>query len=529
MSRWTLAAPIALLSLAVLPAASVHAEPGYHPWAHPPQGVRTIDMRTLTPVEPAPPADTPRFDELDDFVPPDATPLDAAATREPSRMPEGWVQRGEVVMPRAVADGVLVDPDVTRAFEDIPGNRYPRKHTLYMNFVGGLLNGTGGGRDNSAESISVLAIDQDYPMYAGGNQKAIAIAEATQADLANYGVRVVYLERPPQILPYTMAMIGGTWQDTNIDGPAGGVAPSADCGALNQRHVVYVFASGGQPATLAANTASQEAGHAWGLDHTLNCDSVMSYCGGIGDQSFSTTCDLLCEEQCQGPNTIGCRLAHEAICGEGSDRQNEGAELTYLFGGNEPDVQPPIVEIQEPEDGLEVPAGSDVPVRAFIEDDYGGMGWSTTIDKDGEVLLDEIDYFKDNIGEDFRVAYNLSKLPAGVYTITVRAMDHAEQETVDTVTLYVGVEGGLDESGSGQGTGNDSTGSPPGGTAGVLTEGSDDDDGPGESGQVGQDDEGSEQGCGCASDPRGGSAPWWMALGVAAFVRRRSSRVPPAI
>ena len=249
-----------------------------------------------------------------------------------------------------------------------------------MNFTGGLIHETFSGNDNSAEDISVLGIEQVYPTYTGGEQRAIAAAEAAQADLAAHGVRVAYLERPPQMLPYTMAMIGGTWEDTNIDGPAGGVAPTADCGALNQRHIVYVFASGGQSATSVANVTSQEAGHAWGLDHTLNCDSVMSYCGGLGDQFFSDTCDTLCEIQCQGPNTIGCRLAHEEICGEGSDAQNEMEELTYLFGGNEPDMEPPVVQIDEPEDGAEFPDGADVDLRAFIEDDYGGMGWGTTIE-----------------------------------------------------------------------------------------------------------------------------------------------------
>ncbi|MGH0031498.1 MAG: hypothetical protein ACQGVC_17030, partial [Myxococcota bacterium] len=63
--------------------------------------------------------------------------------------------------------------------------------------------------------------------------------------MAQFGIRVMYLERPNKTVPYTMVMIGGDWTDTNIEDPAGGVAPGTDCGALGQRHVVYTFASGG--------------------------------------------------------------------------------------------------------------------------------------------------------------------------------------------------------------------------------------------------------------------------------------------
>nr|MCH9683102.1 hypothetical protein [Deltaproteobacteria bacterium] len=320
MARMTVALPIVALALVPLAAFAADEEPGYHPWYHPPQGVRTIDMSQLEPLAPdAPPTTSRDFDSLDDSRAP-SQPASTTPRSGPSQLPDGWVQRGSAVLPAPVASGELVvDPRPTGAFEDIPGNKYPRKHTLYLNFVGGLLNETFGGLDNSAEDISVLALGKNYPAYGGGQQNAVAVAEAVANDLADSGVRVTYLERPAQMVPYTMAMMGGTWTDTNIDSPAGGVAPIADCGALNQRHVVFVFTADGSPnPSVQANIASQEAGHAWGLDHTLNCSSVMSYCGG-GDKSFQSGCDTLCEAQCQGPMSAGCRLTHEMFCGEGAD------------------------------------------------------------------------------------------------------------------------------------------------------------------------------------------------------------------
>ena len=242
-----------------------------HPYAPTSTGPRTVDLRTQWAAR-LPSTDVPRspdFGDLDDHI---APPQPVPTGSRPGALPGGWVQQGNTVVPAEVADGSLVvEPDAIFAVEDIPGNAYPRKHTLYMNFVGADLTG---GKDNSAIDKSTLAKTGPYPAFTGGEQVALAAVQGVQNDVANFGIRVVY-ERPPQILPYTMAMIGGNWTDTNLEEPAGGVAPIADCGALGQRHVVYVFADGGWGSTGIANVTSQEAGHAWGLDHNLNCSSVM--------------------------------------------------------------------------------------------------------------------------------------------------------------------------------------------------------------------------------------------------------------
>jgi hypothetical protein len=338
-----------------------------------------------------------------------------------------------MVLPQAIDDGsIQVEPDTIFAVEDIPGNEYPRKHTLYLNFLGGMLSNGG---DNSALGVSSLARNDVYPAWTQGMTKAVAIAQGVQADFAPFGITVVYEERPDDVIPYTMSMMGGEWGDTNIDSPAGGVAPGADCGSLGQRHVVYAFDNAST--VQMANIASQEAGHAYGLDHTFNCSSVMSYCAG-GDGSFQTECAGLCEAQCQGANTAGCQLTHEMFCGEGSLEQNDFDEMTWMFGGNEPDMEAPTVEILEPADGLEVEAGASVALRADVGDDYGGYAWKFVVYKDGELALEEIDYKRERVDADFRVAINLANLEAGVYEIHLEVHDHFAHMTEDVVTVYVG-------------------------------------------------------------------------------------------
>lgn len=479
-----------------------------HPFAPAPARVRTIDARAAARGDKGqiavPPEPGAAFSDLDAYASDVAPPAGS-----PGTLPAGWVQVGEQVMTEEVAAGLQIDPDTVAAVEDIPGNEYPRKHTLYMNFIGADLKV---GADNSALSKSTLAKAGPYPVFTGGEQVAVAAAQQMAADVAAFGIEVVYAERPDPLVPYTMAMIGGSWTDTNLEDSAGGVAPGTDCGALGQRHVVYVFASGGWGSTQIANVTAQEAGHAWGLDHSLNCGSVMSYCGG-GNKSFSNACDGLCEDACQGP--AGCRLFHEQFCGVGSDEQNEGAELMYLFGSDAPDLEAPSVEIVTPVDGEVLHEGDGIKLRAIVDDDFGGYAWKFHFEHDGEVIYDEIDFDRE-VDDQYRAAVNLVNLELGEYTLSVQARDHYDHVTTQTVTVHVEPEA-ADDGASGPGTSDGGaadggTGDASDGTGGF---GGDDDVGPsddddaadadsdgGGSGtgggpDLGEGDAGGNEGCGC--------------------------------
>ncbi|HET6583431.1 MAG TPA: hypothetical protein VFG69_08285, partial [Nannocystaceae bacterium] len=222
---------LGLSMLTLLSVTARAAEPDPHPYSHWTGRVRTIDLSEAgraAQSQVAAPTEQPDLAVLDEVR--DGLRAADPDGRTRTGLPEGWVQRGNVVLPREIDDGSLViEPEAIFAVEDIPGNAYPRKHTLYLNFTGGELHN---GSDNSAENKSQLALEGNYPTFTGGETKAVSVAQAVAADVANFGIQVVYLERPPKILPYTMVMVGGDWQDTNLEDPAGGVAPGADCGAL---------------------------------------------------------------------------------------------------------------------------------------------------------------------------------------------------------------------------------------------------------------------------------------------------------
>ncbi|MCA9694474.1 MAG: hypothetical protein KC636_33160 [Myxococcales bacterium] len=365
------------------------------------------------------------FQDLSQFGDVDG-PLPEADPDHVGSVPEGWVQAGGYLLPEPVAKGEKeVSPNATEAWEDIEGNQYPRKHTVFLNFAGATL--AYGGVDNSAENRSSLAKNGPYPSWGSSEASALAVIQSVVGDMAPFGIRVVYEKRPSKTIPYTMAMVGGSWTDTNLDSPAGGVASSVDCEARNQRHIVYAF---GQ---AASSVVSQELAHAWGLDHIYGSDMIMSY-QGFGNKDFATTCRDLCEEGCQGANTIGCREIHEKYCGVDSEQQNDTAELNFVFGGNEPDTQPPTVAILKPADGEVYEPGVNLSLAGEVHDDYGGVGWKLMIEKDGELVFDEVDY-------DRALSWDLNNLPEGTYKIILEAEDHADHVVQDVVTIYVTSDG----------------------------------------------------------------------------------------
>ncbi|MBX7081412.1 MAG: hypothetical protein K1X88_19580 [Nannocystaceae bacterium] len=526
----------ALAFLPLLPAATALAREsaGYHPYLPADHGapsrIKTLDVRALLAGQGklvSAPVEQPDLSRLD-RVAAGQEPADADGENPRTGLPDGWVQRGSMVVPREIDDGSLqVEPETIFAVEDIPGNEYPRKHTLFLNFNGGELKS---GTDNSAENTSQLAKAGAYPVWDQGEQKAVSIAQGVQADFAPFGVTVVYETRPGNVAPYTMEMMGGDWSDTNIDSPAGGVAPGADCGALGQRHVVYAFSS--FSAVQMANTASQEAGHAYGLDHTFDCNSVMSYCAG-GDGSFRDGCAGLCESQCQGPNSAGCQLTHEMFCGEGSLQQNDFEEMSWIFGGNEPDMEAPTAEIVSPSDGAEIENGGAVDFRAVVDDNYGGYGWKFVFSKDGEVIYDQVDYDRE-VDDMYRAAVNLDGLEPGTYELGIEVHDQFGHVTSDMVTITVaggsatsGVADGTADGGSASASadgGSADGGSASGGDTDGGTDGTGGSDGPGATGDDGGP---AERGCACTAGPAGpGStlAPLGLLVLLGARLRGRRSQ-----
>ncbi len=495
-----------------------------------------------------PPVDTdyppsPSFHDLDAFMGLPPAPKPADFVRPP--LPEGLVQVGGMIVPAEMLEGADMVPDVERtltaavdpaaggpdlseicAFPDAvppgiydydhrPGGETPRFHTVFLNYNGGVLN-TGG--ENSAENLSSIALSgHPYPTYTGGEQLAIAVAQAVQVDLADWAVRVVYLERPPKVLPYTMVMMGGHYSDTTA-GPSGGVAP-LDCEDFGQRNVCYVFMNTA-PATSQANVASQEIGHTLGLGHTSASDSVMA--AGYaptqgGDLGYNDSCASTIQVSGQSAACVGVNKCH---CGDG-EHQHDKRTLSVTFAPAGPDMVEPTIAITQPADGQVFMQGEDVIVEVDPWDDVGGYGWKLLLeDAEGELLADSVDYER-------ALEWKITALPVGTYKLTALIQDHADHVVTHTIQIEVVSRDGEDSGGETEtATGGESGDDAATDTDGTGGSGNSDgeDAGDSETGSAtdgqGALDDGAE-GCGCVSaSPRTPGAALLL-FGLFAIGRRR--------
>lgn len=460
---------------------------------------------------PAPAQQRPRFEDLDAYH--EVPAVDGP--RDP--LPAGWVQEGGVVVPRAIAEGGSFGPAALRpglnpshdevegpddadlcAFPDDPlspvydglylrGTEYPRHGTIYMNFTGAMLKGGG---ENAAEDQSTLAwTGHPFPAYTGGEERAIAVAQAVQADFAEMAVRVVYLQRPPKRLPYVMVMMGGSYKDTTA-GPSGGVAPGADCLDKGLRNVCYAFVNKDSVSTQA-NIASQELGHTMGLGHTYGSDRVMAFgydTNAPVDMGFGAECTPVFVAAGQGSY---CKSVNRCHCGGEGVEQHDLRTLQAVYAPPEADIVPPTIEITAPADGASFPEGVPITVQVVPWDDFGGYGWDLTVAQGDTVLGEVVDY-------ELSQQFALVNLPPGTYTLTSRVQDHADHIAEDVITITV--EGAAGDTDAAVDTDTPTTGD---GSSGDGSSGAASDGSSGAADAGGQDSDGAaDDGCSCNEGER---------------------------
>ncbi|MEX1367342.1 MAG: matrixin family metalloprotease [Nannocystaceae bacterium] len=510
-----------------------------NPSVDPAAGPVIIDFRADAPPQHRPrfdrnPANPVRFTDLDAYQR-EVEPSESSLAPVSHDLPEGLAQVGGMVVPEAMLDGAAMVPDAAAAlaadvdplanveewcafpdevppgvydYEHRPGGEIPRFHTVYLNFTG-VPEGLFTGAENSAENLSNIARSgHPYPVYGGGEERAIAVAQAVAADFEDWGVRVAYLERPPKVLPYTMVMIGGHYSDTTA-GPSGGVAP-LDCEDFGQRNVCYAFQNNA-PATSQANVVSQEIGHTLGLGHTSASDSVMAagYANTQpGDLGFNDSCAPTIQVQGQSAACVGVNRCH---CGV-PDQQHDKRTLGTTFAPAGIDMVEPTLTLLSPADGSVYQEGEEIRVEFEPWDDFGGYGWKLMIENEaGELIVDQVDY-------DRALIFDLVGIPPGVYTFTGLIQDHADHIVTHSVTVTIEGDGvgagtGADDDSGGMQTGGEGEGSGDA-TASDSTAGDDD------AGLAG--DGTGDDGCGCTTGPNAPrpAAALWM-LGLLGLFRRR--------
>ena len=475
--------------------------------------------------------------------------------------PRSYLERisGRRIDPRTVPpirDGTLVFDAESMAVEmlsalDIPPEAGfdfdPTPGILYVAMDGVQVTPLCGGPQSANAALNCSPLVDgvvNFPPLAGGNPQTKA---SVFQKLGNYYAPfnlVMSTNRPPDWLPYTMAVVGGSSQ---LAGKGGGVCGIANvaCDGAKRNHVSLSF-SDSCPGDVA-EVAAQETAHNWGLEHT-DVQQDLMYPFVAGGSSFRDQCMGI--SHATGSGITQCTYVHEHYCpAGGGEEQNSHAELMGVFGPRAADTEKPQILSVKPADGSEFTTDDSLVLTATIQDNsnFIGVNWTWL-----EGLPPDLDGYRrctNDVCDDGYGAWKpqsepydfitLKKPPVGTYKFKVEAMDAYGNHAAQTITIRV-VQGGGDTSesagddtsgGSTGDPGGDESGTPPtGDDGGTPTTGGGDDtsitsitsiSGGGDDSSGGAEADGDE-GCGsCRVEARPGPWALLLLLGLGAGRRRR--------
>lgn len=399
---------------------------------------------------------------------------------------------------------------------------------------------------NAALNCSPLVSKEtQFPKPPGGENTKAVVLQKLQNYYEPYNL-VITTNRPPDYLPYTMAVIGGTSQNAGQSNGVCGIANVA-CDGAKRNHVSLSFPD--SCVGVTAEVAAQETAHNWGLEHT-DVQQDLMYPFVAGGSSFRDDCMDI--SHATGSGVTQCTYVHELYCPEGQgEQQNSHTELLGVFGAREADTVAPEILSVSPADGTVFTVGESFLVSADITDDKNmvGVKWSWIEGVPPDFVDTGYSRCTNDVCNDKYPAWRavddpwdfiqVTKPPAGTYSFKVEVMDaygNADSETL-TVTVVpaegttTGEPGTSGDTASG---GDTSTGEPDPTTSAGSSDG--DDTGPvdpsggvtsvtagsGATGLTG-DSAGDDDGCNCRTE-NGPRASWLLLLAGLLPLRRRARR-----
>lgn len=194
--------------------------------------------------------------------------------------------------------GCMLEPlDADQRMVDHRDQPLPRdyKRVVYLNRHGGEFVK---GKRNSAQENTSTVLDVEGPVtippFEGDDEQWASVVACVREQFSAYELRIEPDLEPDG--PHMEIVIGGTYQDAQLNKRVEGLAPQRlDCEIL-ERGVGFVFSQQlfGDVDKLCWAT-SHELGHLLGLDHSLDCDENMSYTPACGQKIFKDE-DLMCGE-----------------------------------------------------------------------------------------------------------------------------------------------------------------------------------------------------------------------------------------
>ena len=236
--------------------------------------------------------------------------------------------------------------------------------TLYVNDC--LPNGctVRSGSDSSLTNTSSIA-DTTVTMaaYMHGQAHWDEVIACVRETFAPFDIQVTTDD--PGTAPHYEVMVAGlaTQLNPNITS-AGGIAPFISCNAQRNNLLAFVFANQTSSVNYLCTAIAHEAGHVYGLSHSLNALDPMTYMDLNGKKAWQND-----EQTCGTSTPENCRCF--------ASTQNSFRYLQNTFG-LAPDLAPPTLVLDTPRDGAWVKPG--FPIRAAFTSPLTRLEASLTID-----------------------------------------------------------------------------------------------------------------------------------------------------
>ncbi|MBZ0236788.1 MAG: hypothetical protein K8M05_30950 [Deltaproteobacteria bacterium] len=261
---------------------------------------------------------------------------------------------------------------------------------------------------------SIASANTRMNAYMHSDEHFAQVIECVRATMAPFDIQVT-TEDPGPGVPHFEVMTAGTSFELNPDiQGAGGIAPFINCSANRNNVLSFVFANQTSNIDYLCTAIVHEAGHTYGLSHTLYAPDPMSY-KELGAYQ---------KEWQNQAQTCGIEDSDPQRCSCFSGQQNTFRALREAFGLN-PQLAPAEMVITTPADGAYVKGG--FPIAARFDTPLDSLTIGMTIDS-GPVQPPPNGF----------LAWNApATLAPGPHTITVAGTDFADRMASQSVQVTV--------------------------------------------------------------------------------------------